>query len=97
MRITENSDIVVSNPALIPPPVDVTRSDDGYFCDAVPATQIDHSFEVQATWGQLTGKTGDFLVKSFQYRETAYPADVWIVDQSLYRLTYESIAPGKSK
>ena len=61
----------------------------------VLATQIDHPFEVQATWGQLTGKPGDFLVKNYQDRETAYPADVWIVDQPLFRQTYESVAPGK--
>ena len=62
----------------------------------VLATPIDHPFEVQATWGQLTGKPGDFLVKNFSTdRETAYPADVWIVDQTLFRQTYESVAPGK--
>lgn len=61
------------------------------------ATQIDHSFEVQASWGKLTGKPGDFLVKNFQDRETAYPADVWIVDQTLFRQTYESVAPAAGK
>ncbi len=61
----------------------------------VLATQIDHPFEVQATWGRLTGKPGDFLVKNFQDRETAYPTDVWIVDQTLFRQTYESVAPDK--
>ena len=61
----------------------------------VLATQIDHPFEVLATWGKLTGKPGDFLVKNFSLdRETAYPADVWIVDQTLFRQTYESVAPG---
>ncbi|MEK6260373.1 MAG: hypothetical protein AABP62_17275 [Planctomycetota bacterium] len=60
----------------------------------VMATQIDHPFEVQATWGQLTGKRGDFLVKNFQDRETAYPDDVWIVDQTLFRQTYEAVDPG---
>ena len=61
----------------------------------VLATQIDHPFKVQATWGQLTGKPGDFLIKNYQDRETAYPADVWIVNQPLFRQTYESVAPGK--
>lgn len=61
----------------------------------VLATQIDHAFEVQATWGKLTGKPGDFLVKKFQDREVAYPVDVWIVDQTLFGQTYESVAPGK--
>jgi hypothetical protein len=58
----------------------------------VLATQIDHAFTVHATWGRLTGKPGDFLVKNFPLdRETAYPADVWIVDQTLFRQTYELV------
>ena len=61
---------------------------------ATLATPINHPFEVQATWGKLTGKPGDFLVKNFQDRENAYPADVWIVDQALFRQTYVSVAPG---
>ena len=61
----------------------------------VMATPIDHPFEVHATWGKLTGKPGDFLVKNFSDRETAYPTDVWIVDQTLFQQTYESVAPGK--
>lgn len=59
----------------------------------VLATQIDHLFEVHATWGKLTGKPGDFLVKNFQDRETAYATDVWIVDQTLFRQTYETVLP----
>ncbi len=57
----------------------------------VLATPIEHPFEVQATWGRLTGKPGDFLVKKYQDRETTYPADVWIVDQTLFRQTYEPV------
>lgn len=57
----------------------------------VLATPIEHPFEVQATWGRLTGKAGDFLVKKHQDRETTYPADVWIVDQTLFRQTYEPV------
>jgi hypothetical protein len=57
----------------------------------VMATQIDHPFEVEASWGKLKGKRGDFLVKNFQDRETVYPADVWIVDQTLFEQTYESV------
>lgn len=57
----------------------------------VLVTPIEHPFEVQATWGRLTGKPGDFLVKKYQDRETTYPADVWIVDQTLFRQTYEPV------
>ena len=59
----------------------------------VLAAQIDRAFQVHAAWGKLAGKPGDFLVKNFQDRETAYPADVWIVDQTLFRQTYEFVAP----
>ena len=55
------------------------------------ASPIDHPFEVQATWGKLSGKPGDFLFKNFSDRDTASPADVWIVDQTLFRQTYETV------
>ena len=58
------------------------------------ATPLDHPFEVQATWGQLSGKPGDFLLKNFSDRETASPEDVWIVDQTLFQQTYEAVADG---
>ena len=57
----------------------------------VLATPIDHPFEVQATWGKLSGKPGDFLLKNFSDRDTASPADVWIVDQTLFQQTYETV------
>ena len=59
----------------------------------VMATPIDHPFEVQATWGILRGKAGDFLVKNYESRETTYPADVWIVDRTLFGETYETVRP----
>ena len=61
----------------------------------VLATQIDHPFEVHAIWGRLTGKPGDFLVKNFRDSGASCPADVWIVDQTLFRQTYEAVAPGR--
>jgi hypothetical protein len=57
----------------------------------VLAAPIDHAFEVQASWGKLSGKRGDFLVKNFTDRDTPYPADIWIVDQTLFRQTYEEL------
>lgn len=56
------------------------------------AIQIDHPFSVVATWGKLSGKAGDFLLKNYQDREIAYPDDVWIVDQKLFRATYAVVA-----
>jgi hypothetical protein len=57
----------------------------------VMAIQINHPFSVEATWGRLSGKPGDFLVKNFHDRETPYPVDIWIVDQTLFRQTYERV------
>ena len=57
----------------------------------VMAVPIEHSFGVLTSWGQLTGKPGDFLVKNFQDRDVPYPDDVWIVDQKLFRETYEAV------
>ena len=56
-------------------------------------TPIDHTFEFRAIWRKLSGKAGEFLLKNFSDRETASPDDVWIVDQTLFRQTYESVAP----
>jgi hypothetical protein len=58
--------------------------------DGVFATQIHHSFEVQAPWGKLSGKPGDFLVKDFRDRDILYPTYLWIVDQELFGQTYKS-------
>jgi len=60
--------------------------------EGVMATQIDHPFSVEASWGKLTGKAGDYLLKNFHDRDTAYPEDVWIVDQKLFQQTYEKEA-----
>ena len=57
----------------------------------VMATQIDHPFSIESSWGRLSGKAGDFLLKNFEDRDTAYPADVWIVDQILFGRTYTAI------
>jgi hypothetical protein len=59
--------------------------------EGVMAAQVKHPFRVQAQWGQLTGKAGDYVVKNFRDREVAYPEDVWIVDQALFRATYEPV------
>jgi hypothetical protein len=61
----------------------------------VMAIQVGHQFEVQASWGKLSGKQGDYLLKNFQDRDTPYPDDVWIVDQKLFAATYERVAAAK--
>ena len=68
-------------------------------CDPKPdtagvmAAQVPHAFQVQAKWGLLSGKPGDFIVKNFEDRGADYPEDVWIVDQALFEATYERVAP----
>ena len=57
----------------------------------VMAAQVPHEFQVQATWGVLSGKSGDFLVKNHEDRDNDNPADVWIVDQALFEATYERV------
>lgn len=57
----------------------------------VMAAQVEHAFTVEATWGTLSGKAGDFAVKNFEDRDEAYPEDVWIVDQALFRATYAEV------
>jgi len=61
--------------------------------EGVMAAQVPHSFAVTATWGKLSGKAGDYVLKNFRDRAVAYPDDVWVVDQSLFRATYEAVQP----
>ena len=55
----------------------------------VMAIQIDHAFHVKTSWGDLQGKAGDYLLKNYSDRETEYPEDVWLVDQTIFNSTYE--------
>ncbi|HEV3263497.1 MAG TPA: PGDYG domain-containing protein [Gemmataceae bacterium] len=58
----------------------------------VMAAQVQHAFTVHAKWGLLSGKAGDYMVKNFADQDVSYPDDVWIVDQKLFRATYEAVA-----
>jgi hypothetical protein len=59
----------------------------------VMAAQVPHAFQVQAKWGMLSGKPGDFIVKNYEDRGADNPEDVWIVDQGLFQATYEPLHP----
>lgn len=59
--------------------------------EGVLAAQVQHPFTVIARWGRLTAKAGDFVVKNFRDRDQPYPEDVWVVDQALFRATYERV------
>jgi hypothetical protein len=56
----------------------------------VLAAKIDHPFQVTATWGELAGQPGDYLVKSESEISTEYPEDVWVVAQAVFARTYEA-------
>jgi hypothetical protein len=62
----------------------------------VMAAQVGHAFTVQAKWGVLSGKAGDYIIKNFADRDIPYPDDVWIVDQKLFQATYEAIRTERS-
>lgn len=51
--------------------------------EAVQAAQIDHPFQVIASWGTLAGKAGDYVV-----HRPGDTTDVWIVDKGLFEATY---------
>lgn len=61
--------------------------------EGVMAAPVPHPFSVAATWGTLAGKPGDFVLKNFRDRAVAHPEDVWVVDQALFRATYEAVKP----
>ena len=50
----------------------------------VLAVQLDQAFSVQATWGRLTGKPGDYAVQSIENAN-----DIWIVDKAIFQASYE--------
>ena len=53
------------------------------------AAQIQKEFTVEAKWGTLTGKPGDYLVKAAADEKNDYPEDVWIVATAIFDGTYE--------
>ena len=55
----------------------------------VLAVQINHTFQVIASWGNLTGQPGDYLVKNEADKNVEYPEDVWIVNRTIFEGTYE--------
>jgi len=57
----------------------------------VCAAQVNHPFSVQSDRGRLAGKAGDYVVKDYRDKDVDYPQDVWIVDQELFRATYQAV------
>jgi len=52
----------------------------------VEAIQMKLAFRVIAAWGELTGKPGDYVVRS-----TTDPRDIWIVDKTIFEASYEEV------
>jgi hypothetical protein len=69
--------------------------------ERILAAKVDHSFTVQATWGPLAGKKGDYVLKKFVDRDVPDPIDVWIVDATMFQATYVAIGdatePGSAR
>jgi len=58
----------------------------------VMAVSIDHDFAVEhQVWGTFHGKAGSYLVKSYDYKDTEFPEDMWIVNQKIFESTYEKV------
>lgn len=57
----------------------------------VMAAEIGHAFEVHSSWGVLSGKGGDYLLKAWRDRDLEFPADVWTVDREVFQSTYEAV------
>jgi hypothetical protein len=60
--------------------------------EGVMAAQVDHEFAIEAEWGTLQGKPGDYVLKNYSDRDVAAPDDVWVVDQGLFKATYAPVA-----
>ncbi len=56
----------------------------------VMAAAVDRDFSVgHPVWGTFKGHAGDYLVKSYEDKETHYPEDIWIVKKDIFESTYE--------
>ncbi|MCF7859118.1 MAG: PGDYG domain-containing protein [Candidatus Cloacimonetes bacterium] len=58
----------------------------------VMAAQIDHEFTIDhPDWGIFQGNPGDYLVKSFEDKDTEFQEDVWIVKKEIFDTAYEKV------
>jgi len=74
-----------------------TNVTDGDWIKFVPRTdtpgylsaQVRKPFVVKTKWGTQTGKAGDYLLKSKVDEQDGFPEDVWVVDQEIFKQTYD--------
>ncbi len=52
----------------------------------VEAAVVSIPFRILSLWGELTGKPGDYLVRS-----SSDTSDIWIVDRAIFEASYEPI------
>ena len=57
----------------------------------VLAAAIAHPFVVHTSWGLLSGKPGDYLLKRAEDRDNPFPDDVWTVDRQIFESTYDRV------
>lgn len=55
--------------------------------DAAPvqAAQVHEAFRVHASWGELSGKPNDYVVRS-----SSDLSDIWIVDRTIFEASYSA-------
>ena len=54
--------------------------------EPVLAVQVQYSFRLISSRGEMSGKSGDYLVQSL-----SKSSDVWIVDREIFELTYLAV------
>ena len=54
--------------------------------EPVLAAQVNYPFRIGTSWGEMEGKSGDFLVRSL-----SDSTDAWIVDQEIFGQTYLAV------
>lgn len=57
----------------------------------VAAVQLDKEFQVKTKWGTLTGKPGDYLLRSAEEERSENPSELWIVAETLFDVTYRRV------
>ncbi len=57
----------------------------------VLAAEIKHAFNVRTSVGILSGKPGDFIVKSRRDENEEFPDSVWVIDKAIFSDTYKRL------
>jgi len=52
---------------------------------------VDGPVDVRSSWGVMTAKSGDYLMKKLEDENEEYPDDVWVVDRTIFKKTYTRV------